>query len=164
MFILFLKPLFSSISQFDICLWNWGKDHILSSIPRKPMSRNLHQAIESSLPLAPIASVPSITRYHDVKSPASISTCNGFWYDAFLVMPAVLFVVYLAVHAKKNLKKLCNGGSYIMISYYALLWFVTILNLAWCFLQVSLDDFSCCFGFLRCSNFVGKKKCCGFRE
>ena len=66
------------------------------------------------------------------------SECKGrfFWYDNFLVVSSVLFVLYLAVLARKNLKRLCNGGSYIMISYYALLWLVTLLNLAWSFSQV----------------------------
>ncbi|KAK7330298.1 hypothetical protein VNO77_24488 [Canavalia gladiata] len=59
--------------------------------------------------------------------------CNG--YDIFLVVSSVLFILYLAVHAKKNLSRLCRGGSSIINSYYALLWLVTLLNLAWSFLQ-----------------------------
>ncbi|XP_004508683.1 protein CANDIDATE G-PROTEIN COUPLED RECEPTOR 2-like [Cicer arietinum] len=55
--------------------------------------------------------------------------------DTFAVVSSVLFVLYLAVKAKKNINKLCNGGSYIIISYYALLWIVTLLNLACSFLQ-----------------------------
>ncbi|XP_015943347.1 protein CANDIDATE G-PROTEIN COUPLED RECEPTOR 2 [Arachis duranensis] len=58
-----------------------------------------------------------------------------FWYDSFLVVLSVLFVLYLALQARKNLKRLANGGSYVVISYYALLWFVTLLNLAWSFFQ-----------------------------
>ncbi|XP_027332883.1 transmembrane protein adipocyte-associated 1 homolog [Abrus precatorius] len=64
---------------------------------------------------------------------ASDLKCND--YDIFLVVSSVLFVLYLAVHAKKNLNRLCRGASYILISYYALLWLVTLLNLAWSFLQ-----------------------------
>ncbi|XP_061364931.1 protein CANDIDATE G-PROTEIN COUPLED RECEPTOR 2-like [Gastrolobium bilobum] len=57
--------------------------------------------------------------------------CNGY-DNTFLVVSSLLFVLYLTVHAKKNIKSL---GSYIIISYYALLWLVTLLNLAWSFLQ-----------------------------
>lgn len=66
----------------------------------------------------------------------STGQCHGVLHDAVLVVPTVLFVLYLAVHAKKNLTKLRNGRSYIMISYYALLWLASALNLAWCSLQV----------------------------
>ncbi|KAJ4713173.1 transmembrane protein adipocyte-associated 1-like [Melia azedarach] len=65
----------------------------------------------------------------------STGQCHGVLHDAVLVVPTVLFVLYLAVHAKKNLTKLRNGRSYIMISYYALLWLASALNLAWCSLQ-----------------------------
>ncbi|KAJ7978725.1 transmembrane protein adipocyte-associated 1-like [Quillaja saponaria] len=96
----------------------------------------IHQGIiQASLSLSPIASLPAETNDQDPRFPVSSSNCDVFWYDTLLVVPSVFFAVYLAVHAKKNLKKLCNGGSYIMISYYALLWLVTLLNLAWCSLQ-----------------------------
>lgn len=45
------------------------------------------------------------------------------------------FVVYLAIHAKKNVRKLRNRRSYTVISYYALLWLATLFNLAWSSLQ-----------------------------
>lgn len=60
--------------------------------------------------------------------------CNV--HDTFVAASSVLFVLYLALKAKKNINSLCNGGSYIIASYYALLWIVTLLNLAWSFLQV----------------------------
>lgn len=60
---------------------------------------------------------------------------SSVWYNVSLVVPAVLFVVYLAVHSRKNVRKLCNGRSYVMISYYALLLLASFLNLAWCCLQ-----------------------------
>ena len=145
MFNPFLEPLLLSISRSDLCVWNWAK-HGLILVPRKIMSRNLHQAIKFSLPIAPNTSLSSIIS--DQESHVSSSQCNGVLYDAFLVVPAVLFLVYLAVRAKKNLGKLRNRGSYIMISYYALLWIVSLLNLAWCILQVSLAPFeenSVCF-------------------
>ncbi|OWM90376.1 protein CANDIDATE G-PROTEIN COUPLED RECEPTOR 2-like [Punica granatum] len=82
----------------------------------------------SSVPL-PAPSLP------EVQDSGSSSVCHGFFYDAFLVVPSVLFVLFLAFHARKNLKKLCNGRSYVMISYYAILWVVSLLNLAWCLFQ-----------------------------
>lgn len=61
--------------------------------------------------------------------------CHGVWFDVVLVVASVVFLGYLSIHAKKNLKKLYNRGSYILISYYALLWFATLLNLTWSSLQ-----------------------------
>ncbi|KAI6675623.1 hypothetical protein NL676_003529 [Syzygium grande] len=69
-------------------------------------------------------------------SPPDFSpVCPGLFYDAVLIVPAVLFVLFLAFHAKRNLRKLLHGRSHVKISYYALLWLVSLLNLAWCSLQ-----------------------------
>ncbi|PNX77417.1 putative G-protein coupled receptor 2, partial [Trifolium pratense] len=65
-----------------------------------------------------------------------IFECHGFWHNAVLIIASFLFVLYLALQAKKSFVKLTNGRSYIIISYYASLWLVSILNLAWCFSQV----------------------------
>lgn len=59
--------------------------------------------------------------------------CDG--YGFFFVVSSVLFVLYLALHAKKSLNSLCRRGSYVVVSYYAVLWLVTLLNLAWSSLQ-----------------------------
>ncbi|CAI8603389.1 unnamed protein product [Vicia faba] len=61
--------------------------------------------------------------------------CHGFWHNAVLILSSFLFVLYLALQARKSFVKLTNGRSYIIISYYASLWLVSILNLAWCFSQ-----------------------------
>ncbi|KAK2456434.1 Cullin-associated NEDD8-dissociated protein 2 [Trifolium repens] len=65
-----------------------------------------------------------------------IFECHGFWHNAVLIIASFLFVLYLALQARKSFVKLTNGRSYIIISYYASLWLVSILNLAWCFSQV----------------------------
>ncbi|XP_071693573.1 protein CANDIDATE G-PROTEIN COUPLED RECEPTOR 2-like [Rutidosis leptorrhynchoides] len=62
--------------------------------------------------------------------------CHGILYTATLSIPAALFVVYLGFHLKKNIKKLTNRRSHVMIAYYVLLWFSAIFNLVWCSLQV----------------------------
>lgn len=67
---------------------------------------------------------------------SSATVCHGFWHDAALVLPSVLFVLYLGFHARSNIKKLSHRRSSVMIGYYGLLWFAVLLNLAWCFLQV----------------------------
>ncbi|XP_022738564.1 uncharacterized protein LOC111291198 isoform X2 [Durio zibethinus] len=91
--------------------------------------QNIHQIVNnSSIYKTPISKI-------NVQNGQSDRQCHGVWYDAVLVVPAVLFVVYLAVNAKKNVEKLRNGRSYVMISYYALLWLASGLNLAWCSLQ-----------------------------
>ncbi|XP_058743588.1 protein CANDIDATE G-PROTEIN COUPLED RECEPTOR 2-like [Vicia villosa] len=65
-----------------------------------------------------------------------IFDCHGFWHNAVLIVSSFLFVLYLALQARKSFLKLTNGRSYIIISYYASLWLVSILNLAWGFSQV----------------------------
>ena len=62
--------------------------------------------------------------------------CHGFWHNLFLIIPSLLFVLFLTFQAKKSFQKLSHGRSYIMISYYGCLWLVSLLNLAWCSLQV----------------------------
>ncbi|KAL4184254.1 hypothetical protein AMTRI_Chr10g224650 [Amborella trichopoda] len=64
-----------------------------------------------------------------------ISQCHGLWYNIALIIPASLFLLFLLLQARKSLKKLSHGRSYIMIVYYALLWLVAVLNLSWCLLQ-----------------------------
>ncbi|KAK9926107.1 hypothetical protein M0R45_023356 [Rubus argutus] len=75
----------------------------------------LNTSVNAPIP-SPAAAVDGEDRSFSV---AGKSDCHGVWYDAVLV----------------NLKKLSNGRSYIMISYYALVWVATLLNLAWCSLQ-----------------------------
>ncbi|XP_021893263.1 uncharacterized protein LOC110811163 [Carica papaya] len=94
------------------------------------------KATRVSLSFPPIASLQAKADGHDQTIWAfSASQCHGVWHDAVLVVAAVLFVVYLGLNAKKDSKKLWNGGSYVMISYYALLCLASSLNLAWCCLQ-----------------------------
>ncbi|KAM1036136.1 hypothetical protein ACFX13_039928 [Malus domestica] len=100
-----------------------------------PMATNLREHFNKPVN-SPIPSHPATIGGQDQSLSVVISPeCHGFWYDAVLVVPAVVFVVYLAFQAKKNVIKLSNGRSYIMISYYALLWVASLLNLAWCALQ-----------------------------
>ncbi|KAB2058717.1 hypothetical protein ES319_A11G253000v1 [Gossypium barbadense] len=61
--------------------------------------------------------------------------CHGFWHNLALIIPSLLFVLFLGFQAKKNFQKLSHGRSYIMISYYGCLWLVSLLNLVWCFVQ-----------------------------
>ncbi|KAI3726848.1 hypothetical protein L1987_66654 [Smallanthus sonchifolius] len=92
--------------------------------------------------LPPAGDIPAIidTRNHDTLSsssaPFSQYKCHGLWYTAILSIPAVLFVLYLGFHLKKNIKKLRHRRSHVMITYYILLWFSATLNLTWCSLQV----------------------------
>nr|GEX76784.1 transmembrane protein adipocyte-associated 1 homolog [Tanacetum cinerariifolium] len=91
-----------------------------------------------------IGTIPAITDiHHATSSPPSLSlspldqsNCGyGLWYTCVLSIPAVIFVVYLGFHLKKNIKKLRHRKSHVMITYYLLLCFSAILNLAWSALQ-----------------------------
>nr|XP_043616836.1 protein CANDIDATE G-PROTEIN COUPLED RECEPTOR 2-like [Erigeron canadensis] len=87
--------------------------------------------------IIPPGTIPAIT--DATSSPPSSNqsyNCHGLWYTAVLSIPAILFVVYLGFHLKKNIKKLRNRRSHVMITYYVLLWFSATLNLAWSSLQV----------------------------
>ncbi|KAK8634177.1 hypothetical protein V6N13_015005 [Hibiscus sabdariffa] len=61
--------------------------------------------------------------------------CHGVLHNVALIIPSLLFVLFLGFQAKKNFQKLSHGRSYIMISYYGCLWIVSLLNLAWCCVQ-----------------------------
>lgn len=86
--------------------------------------------------------------------------CDG--YGIFLVVSSVLFALYLALHAKKNLKSLCRRGSYVVVSYYALLWLVTLLNLAWSSLQVHhiASFLFCIYFFVFCFDDADLRSLC----
>ncbi|KVI06455.1 Uncharacterized protein family, transmembrane-40 [Cynara cardunculus var. scolymus] len=90
----------------------------------------------------PVQGIPDITNIHpqhkiSLSSSSFIQNkCHGLWYTATLSIPALLFVLYLGFHLKKNIKKLSHRRSHVMIAYYILLWFSAVLNLAWCSLQV----------------------------
>ncbi|KAL0355329.1 UNVERIFIED_CONTAM: protein CANDIDATE G-PROTEIN COUPLED RECEPTOR 2 [Sesamum radiatum] len=58
-----------------------------------------------------------------------------FWRQTALVVPSILLVLYLGFQARRNVRKLSHRKSYVMIAYYALLWFTALLNLAWAILQ-----------------------------
>ncbi|KGN64044.1 protein CANDIDATE G-PROTEIN COUPLED RECEPTOR 2 [Cucumis sativus] len=99
------------------------------------MGTILLPVFSSSDALSPIGSFSSQLN-GDVRGlTAASSGCHGMWYSALLVAPSVLFAIYLAISAIRNIKKFFLGRSFIMISYYALLWITTLLNLAWCSLQ-----------------------------
>ncbi|KAH0826305.1 hypothetical protein HID58_031904 [Brassica napus] len=64
-----------------------------------------------------------------------VDRCHGFLHNTLLVAASLFFVGYLAYEARKSFSKLSNRRSFIMIGYYASLWLVSLLNLAWCCLQ-----------------------------
>ncbi|KAJ7566414.1 hypothetical protein O6H91_02G101700 [Diphasiastrum complanatum] len=57
-------------------------------------------------------------------------------YDAFMLLPALLFLVFLVARARSSLRKLFRSKSNIMTTYYAFLWIISILNVCWCFLEM----------------------------
>ncbi|QCD77698.1 Transmembrane protein adipocyte-associated 1 [Vigna unguiculata] len=61
--------------------------------------------------------------------------CHGLWHNATLIIPSFLFVLYLILQARHSFLKLSLSRSFIILSYNALLWLATLLNLAWCLLQ-----------------------------
>ncbi|TKY55037.1 Transmembrane protein adipocyte-associated 1-like [Spatholobus suberectus] len=87
----------------------------------------------SSQPISASEAMSRSTEDQALSPVGSDLKCDG--YDMFLVVSSVLFVLYLMVHAKNNINRLCRGASYVVVFYYALLWLVTLLNLAWSFLQ-----------------------------
>ncbi|KAG4378651.1 hypothetical protein GLYMA_17G077800v4 [Glycine max] len=117
--------------------------------PPSSSSTEFHDLVEGkkTLTLPPTKQCPMVTNLRSLApetmslsmedqalSPAgSDLKCDG--YGIFLVISSLLFVLYLTVHAKKNLNGVCRRGSYVVVSYYALLWLVTLFNLAWSFLQ-----------------------------
>eukprot|EP01018_Ginkgo_biloba_P006217 Gb_04541 [translate_table: standard] len=60
----------------------------------------------------------------------------GMWYNISLIMPPLVFVLFLLSQLRRSVNKLTHSRSYIMGTYYAFLWVVAVLNLVWCLLQV----------------------------
>ncbi|XP_042459889.1 protein CANDIDATE G-PROTEIN COUPLED RECEPTOR 2-like [Zingiber officinale] len=85
-------------------------------------------AASSDLPLA--------TVHIPAASPSWFVGCHGPPYNLALIVPSALFVAYLGWLARKSFLKLTSGQSHLMVSYYALLWLVSLLNLFWCLVQV----------------------------
>ena len=99
---------------------------------------------------------------HNQKFYNWIFDCHGFFHNVALIVSSAMFVLYLAFQAKKSFAKLSNGRSYIMIAYYGFVWLVSLLNLAWCSLQVwvltCLNEILCrCFLF--CVIDLSNSKC-----
>ncbi|CAN6582050.1 unnamed protein product [Malus baccata var. baccata] len=92
---------------------------------------------QSGLPI-PLTQAPNSTLGDGVSgSPfySWLGECHGFFHNVALIVPSLLFVLYLAFQSKKSFSKLSHGRSYIMIAYYGCLWLVSLLNLAWCCFQ-----------------------------
>lgn len=98
--------------------------------------RGLEQLGTKFLPNSPEPGASAAGAAAGFRSSSSQVDCHGLPYNLSLVVPAVLFVAYLASQARRSFAKLRYGRSYIMIAYYALLWFVSVLNFIWCVLQV----------------------------
>nr|DAD35029.1 TPA_asm: hypothetical protein HUJ06_005669 [Nelumbo nucifera] len=98
--------------------------------------RALEEVTGVPLSLSPVSNSPVEVGNNGSRFSGWLFDCHGFWYNVALILPSFLFVVYLALQARKSLTKLSYGRSHIMIAYYGLLWLVSVLNLAWCCLQV----------------------------
>ncbi|KAJ4847142.1 hypothetical protein Tsubulata_050263 [Turnera subulata] len=60
----------------------------------------------------PSSPLPPKTPGFPAKTDPTSSSCHGVFYNAVLVVPAVLFVVYLGINARKSVAKLWNGRSH----------------------------------------------------
>ncbi|XP_020579687.1 transmembrane protein adipocyte-associated 1 [Phalaenopsis equestris] len=97
--------------------------------------RGLEDLVTNSLLISPDPSAPAAGAGVGSDQSSSQVDCHGLLYNLSLVVPAVLFVAYLASQARRSFAKLSYGRSYVMIAYYALLWIVSVLNFVWCVLQ-----------------------------
>lgn len=87
------------------------------------------RALQESLTLSSLSN--SDPRFYDW-----LFECHGFWHNVALIIPSLLFILYLSFQAKKSFSKLSHGRSYVIIAYYACLWLVSLFNLIWCCFQV----------------------------
>ena len=118
--------------------------------------RDLQESLTvSALPNLPIAaaSSPISPRFYDW-----LFECHGFWHNVALIVPNLLFILYLSFQAKKSFSKLTQGRSYVIIAYYACLWLASLLNLFWCSFQVLgflfFSFFSLCFFLDLCDGLL----------
>lgn len=106
--------------------------------------RFLEQITESPFALIPVSQKPNFNSSSILKGGSFLGSglfnwlfeCHGFLHNLVLIVSSLCFVLYLSFQAKKSFSKLSNGRSHIMIAYYGCLWLVSLLNLAWCCLQV----------------------------
>lgn len=106
--------------------------------------RVLEQIAQSPFPLIPFSQNPNFNSTSIVKGGSFFGRgfykwlveCHGFFHNIVLIVSSLCFVLYLSFQAKKSFSKLSNGRSHIMTAYYGCLWLVSLLNLAWCCLQV----------------------------
>lgn len=106
--------------------------------------RVLDQIAQSPFPLIALSQNPNYSSSSIVKGGSFFGSglykwlveCHGFLHNVVLIVSSLCFVLYLSFQAKKSFSKLSNGRSHIMIAYYGCLWLVSLLNLAWCCLQV----------------------------
>ncbi|KAG0483817.1 hypothetical protein HPP92_011901 [Vanilla planifolia] len=97
--------------------------------------RGLEELAMKPLVISPEAAVP----VEEVVGRSGVSSwlvdCHGLLYNIGLIVPAALFVAYLASQVRRSFSKVRYGSSYIMMAYYGLIWIVSVLNLTWCILQ-----------------------------
>ncbi|KAJ4760095.1 Transmembrane protein adipocyte-associated 1 [Rhynchospora pubera] len=93
------------------------------------------RSLLAELPITPSTGAEEIARVGRGVASWWLSDCHGILYNLALIIPTLLFVVYLGSQARRSYARLTYGRSHIMIAYYALLWLVTIFNLLWCLLQ-----------------------------
>ncbi|OAE33163.1 hypothetical protein AXG93_4773s1360 [Marchantia polymorpha subsp. ruderalis] len=61
---------------------------------------------------------------------------ESVWADIILLLPALLFLIFLISRVQSSVRKLVHSKSHIMGTYYSFLWIIAILNLCWCVLQI----------------------------
>lgn len=101
------------------------------------------EAVSQPLLQIPLSQGSNLTLGEGISGPKFYSwlgQCHGFWHNCALILASLLFVLYLAYQSRKSFSKLSHGRSYIMMAYYGCLWLVSLLNLAWCFLQVHISS------------------------
>lgn len=109
---------------------------VISYIVAAKLMKNLDIIVEP--PVSMISDSVVVTNYNISGGNLYgwLISCHGFWHNIGLIVPSFIFVMFLVFQAKKSFVKLSNGGSLVIIAYYAFLWLVSLFNLSWCFLQV----------------------------
>lgn len=91
---------------------------------------------------------PSLSPGSDEKPPREPPMClrlmsppetHGFgelFYNIFLSLPALLFLLFLLTRLRSSVNKLVQSRSHIMATYYSFLWVICILNICWCILEI----------------------------
>ncbi|CAM6087522.1 unnamed protein product [Calypogeia fissa] len=67
----------------------------------------------------------------------ALVSINSMLAHVLLLLPSLVFLLFLAWRVQSSVRKLAHSKSHIMSTYYVFLWIIAVLNLCWCILEIT---------------------------